>query len=620
MSNRRCPNLRRLFILGLWIAQATPGAAWAQQAPGLPPAPEAPSAPQAPGFSGAPDGSQAGAGGMPSAPDGFDRPEDNLLASNSTPAAQDPPGRAGRVQVLAGRASLRPQGQSEWVDAASNRPVTAGDDLWVDAEGRAMVQLGSSTVFLDSNTAITITSIDTDTLQLGLNAGTVLLHVGSVAKNALVEVDVQGLSAVLERPGDYLISKNQQGAEAVTVRTGEAEVRIGTDHIAVREGQKLAHARPATPVRTLTPAGPADGFEQVCLSVDQKSSTLPALHYVSEDMVGYQDLDAHGTWSPTTEYGTVWAPSNVASNWAPYRFGHWAFVLPWGWTWVDDAPWGFAPFHYGRWVFWQNAWAWAPGPYRHRPLYAPHLVTFLGAQGGVGVSAGIGIGGGSVAWIPLGYNDPFMPGYAASYVYLRNINGGFVSVTHVGGRRSGYANFGVPGAITAVPLNAWSGGLAIGGVYLSVGAGAYSPRAFGAPLPPVGRPGNPYRPAGARAGVRPPAGIMASPRGYGRPLLGTIHYGSAPGGRAGSPLILPSRPLVGASLRVNSYNQQRSMTQFTRPQAGGFEPHAYGHMVQPSVGHPGFGGHMGAPAYYGGGGHGGGGGGGYHGGGGGGHR
>ena len=23
---------------------------------------------------------------------------------------------------------------------------------------------------------------------------------------------------------------------------------------------------------------------------------------------------------------------------------------PWGWTWVDDAPWGFAPFHYGRWV------------------------------------------------------------------------------------------------------------------------------------------------------------------------------------------------------------------------------------------------------------------------------
>jgi hypothetical protein len=25
-------------------------------------------------------------------------------------------------------------------------------------------------------------------------------------------------------------------------------------------------------------------------------------------------------------------------------------MSPWGWTWVDNAPWGFAPFHYGRWV------------------------------------------------------------------------------------------------------------------------------------------------------------------------------------------------------------------------------------------------------------------------------
>jgi len=43
---------------------------------------------------------------------------------------------------------------------------------------------------------------------------------------------------------------------------------------------------------------------------------------------------------------------------------------PWGWTWVDDAAWGFAPFHYGRWVY-AGYWAWSPGPVYVRPIYAP---------------------------------------------------------------------------------------------------------------------------------------------------------------------------------------------------------------------------------------------------------
>ncbi len=41
--------------------------------------------------------------------------------------------------------------------------------------------------------------------------------------------------------------------------------------------------------------------------------------------------------------GTVWYPQSVPTNWAPYRDGHWAYVAPWGWTWIDDAPWGFNP-------------------------------------------------------------------------------------------------------------------------------------------------------------------------------------------------------------------------------------------------------------------------------------
>ncbi len=61
----------------------------------------------------------------------------------------------------------------------------------------------------------------------------------------------------------------------------------------------------------------------------------------------------------------------VSAGWAPYTTGSWAFVEPWGWTWVDEAPWGFAPFHYGRWIMVRGAWAWVPGARGYRPVYAP---------------------------------------------------------------------------------------------------------------------------------------------------------------------------------------------------------------------------------------------------------
>ena len=88
-------------------------------------------------------------------------------------------------------------------------------------------------------------------------------------------------------------------------------------------------------------------------------------------------------------YGSVWFPSNVASSWAPYTTGRWILDPYYGWTWIDDAPWGWAPFHYGRWVYVDRFWGWAPGPIVARPYYAPALVAFFSAGPiSIGVSLG----------------------------------------------------------------------------------------------------------------------------------------------------------------------------------------------------------------------------------------
>ena len=56
-------------------------------------------------------------------------------------------------------------------------------------------------------------------------------------------------------------------------------------------------------------------------------------------------------------------------------------MRPWGWTWVDYAPWGFAPFHYGRWVYIGGSWCWAPGHRVARPVYSPAMVAWIGGTG-----------------------------------------------------------------------------------------------------------------------------------------------------------------------------------------------------------------------------------------------
>jgi hypothetical protein len=136
-------------------------------------------------------------------------------------------------------------------------------------------------------------------------------------------------------------------------------------------------------------------------------------------MTGALDLETWGDWSETPEYGAVWFPRAVSSSWAPYRDGHWTWMAPWGWTWIGREPWGFAPFHYGRWARVRGTWCWVPGARVMRPVYAPALVGWLGAPSGIS----IGISSSApVIWFPLAPREVFAPFYRASPAHVRFIN------------------------------------------------------------------------------------------------------------------------------------------------------------------------------------------------------
>ena len=192
-------------------------------------------------------------------------------------------------------------------------------------------------------------------------------------------------------------------------------------------------------------------------------------------MAGYDDLDQYGRWNNQPGYGNVWMPTSVAAGWAPYHDGHWAWIAPWGWTWVDDAPWGFAPYHYGRWASFGGRWGWIPGPYDVTPVYAPALVAWIGGgRGGSGFSLSFSIGNApAVGWFPLGPREPYFPSYQASRGYFTRVNNTNTVINNTTinnyydySRNSNnttitnikYVNRNVQNGVTAVPQNTFAQG------------------------------------------------------------------------------------------------------------------------------------------------------------------
>jgi len=78
-----------------------------------------------------------------------------LLATPGIALAQDvdPPSRVARLNLIEGSVSFQPAGESEWLAANPNRPLTTGDQLWADQGSRGELHLGGAVLRLSSETA-----------------------------------------------------------------------------------------------------------------------------------------------------------------------------------------------------------------------------------------------------------------------------------------------------------------------------------------------------------------------------------------------------------------------------------------------------------------------------------
>ena len=322
----------------------------------------------------------------------------------------DPPDQAARVSSISGQVSVQPMGTDEWGQAYANLTLGPGDRIYTDADGRAEIQIGQTYLRIGPNTDISFVDASDQGISFGMAQGSVHLRSFGLWQNQQFDLSTPNGNISFQQAGDMRVDVFPNSSTVFTDYAGAANVTAAGNFnqpVDAMQSLELAGVNPVSP--QWLQIGGADDLDLWAQERDRQIIDAPSYQYVSQDVTGAADLDTYGSWQPDTDYGPVWYPRSVAVDWQPYHNGHWIYRDPWGWTWVEDEPWGYAPFHYGRWVYLGGRWGWVPGPRTQRSVWSPALVVFAG-------------GNNLSVWIPLGPGEPFRPWYRCSPRYIDRVN------------------------------------------------------------------------------------------------------------------------------------------------------------------------------------------------------
>ncbi len=111
----------------------------------------------------------------------------------------------------------------------------------------------------------------------------------------------------------------------------------------------------------------ADAARQQSNAITQRIVVTPQPNVVTQPMalpdysLFYDRLAPFGRWFEVNGYGYCWRPTITVAGWRPYVDGCWVWSSL-GWAWQSNEPFGWATYHYGRWVnLARYGWIWVPG-------------------------------------------------------------------------------------------------------------------------------------------------------------------------------------------------------------------------------------------------------------------
>ena len=296
--------------------------------------------------------------------------------------------RLARFSYVHGSITWRPSADADWSPAGVNLPLRQGAQVWVTDGGRAEVQFDDGSLLRLGNGAIvTLQTLYSDTdgeyTEIQMNEGLAALRAAPRHRPSFRWTRPSPRSRPPGRP------------KCASAWTTDVEVAVRDGSAAVEGTAGRPCCAPATTWTSPTPTRPIKwppcrtrtaGTAGTTAATSSSPTPTAASYLPSNIALVSGDLGDYGSWRDDPQYGHVWCPRVVDTDWRPYQHGHWVWVDPFGWTWVSSEAWGWAPYHYGTWVDASSGWAWVPGP-AHQ-YWCPAVVHFSEYEG-------------NVAWCPL---------------------------------------------------------------------------------------------------------------------------------------------------------------------------------------------------------------------------
>ena len=331
----------------------------------------------------------------------------------------DVTGRVARISYLSGDAQIRRSGAKDWEVAVLNLPVVEGDEIATSSGARLEIQFDIRTfVRMEQNAVLRVSTYKDEGLALSVPEGTVSVRITDFERDrTYLEIDIPNSTLAVQRAGLYRIDAGDKSSVEARIRVtdgGEARVYSDTSGFTLKNGRSATvylSGQMAGEWNILDASQFSDEFDRWTLDRDavvaKRVKDAFFDKYYDRDIYGAEDLSSYGEWVYTRSYGYVWRPYRSATSsyadWSPYRYGHWRWVPPYGWTWINDEPWGWSTYHYGRWVWGDGYWSWTPyGYYRYRrSWWQPALVV-------------INIIRNNVCWYPLPYHHRYR-NYSRNY-------------------------------------------------------------------------------------------------------------------------------------------------------------------------------------------------------------
>jgi Family of unknown function (DUF6600)/FecR protein len=352
-------------------------------------------------------------------------------SANAQQAPEQPreiePG-VGRISFIHGDISTQRGDAGELTAGTLNTPIVSGDRILTGMRSRAEVQLDYSNILrMSDNSTANIVNLTRTQIQIQVAQGLMTYDVLK-GNEADIEIDTPNVAIHPQLgEGSYRITVNSDGETIVDVHDGSAEISTPQGSTHVVKNDRITIQGTDNPQYQVSRAPGKDDWDKWNEDRDHVIESAESWHHTDRYYTGSQDLDAYGRWQSVPDYGYVWFPA-VSPGWAPYRDGRWVWEPYYGWTWVSYEPWGWAPYHYGRWFIYGGSWCWWPGPVYgygaglYRPIWAPAYVSFFGFGSGGRFSWGVGVGFGSVGWLPIGPADPFFPWYGRGVTRVNVVN------------------------------------------------------------------------------------------------------------------------------------------------------------------------------------------------------